>query len=325
MKDEKAKEIAIEKELALKKLTINDLLHNKSLDNYDNKKYEIIFLPSPSFKKTFVVNENNLFIPRFTLKGFDIFDDFPINTKVEFSEERILKAINYGMIVNIQYHGEEDDSSSGHDRVIYPMIYGRTKEDNKYVMCGYHLKGFSVSEGTYTEKVWRIFRTDRILGMDFTGAFFRLAPDGYNANHKSIKNILASADLNDIRNNQQELIKLQAIQPKDDMIFKVSNVKLKVKPMNFNFKVFNPYELNVLKKSEENITRVSFLKSVVGNNYICIIGISVEKNITVGILDDGKDIGKYTSFGWYFLKDLKGKSNIGGMGEFKAYISNNVK
>ncbi len=155
---------------------------------YYNVTREITFWHKPQF--ILKVNENNdsSFVPRFKLKEADIFNDFPANTPLKFSEALILKAIQFGMIIQVDYKGDEDDNFSGHERTIYPMTYGISKE-GKPLLRVYHLNGWSVSKGGTVEKEWRLLRTDRILNMVFTGAFFRLPPDGYVQQIKQCKEL----------------------------------------------------------------------------------------------------------------------------------------
>jgi len=49
----------------------------------------------------------------------------------------------------------------------------------------------------HINKIWRLFRTDRILSMTFTGSFYRLPPSGYKADDKGMRGgIIAKADFN---------------------------------------------------------------------------------------------------------------------------------
>ena len=122
-----------------------------------------------------LLKENTDFVPRFSLKDLEIFNDLPINQPVRFSDKLITKAIKFGLIFLINYKGAEDKNFAGHERVIYPLVLGRSAK-GKSLLRGYHLSGWSVSKNTTVDKEWRLFRTDRVLSMTFTGSFFRLAP-----------------------------------------------------------------------------------------------------------------------------------------------------
>jgi hypothetical protein len=59
----------------------------------------------------------------------------------------------------------------------------------------------SVSNKRHIKKKWRMFRTDRILSMTFTGSFI-VSPSGYNMNDKGMcGGIITKADFNEIRRN----------------------------------------------------------------------------------------------------------------------------
>ena len=110
------------------------------------------------------------------------------------------------MIFLINYKGEKDKHFAGHERVIYPMVLGRSSK-GKPLIRGWHLNGWSVSKNRHINKIWRLFRADRILSMTFTGSFYRLAPTGYNMNDKGMRGgIISKADFNAIRKNQQNLV-----------------------------------------------------------------------------------------------------------------------
>jgi hypothetical protein len=79
------------------------------------------------------------------------------------------------MVFLINYKGEKDNHFAGHERVIYPMVIGKSS-NGKILVRGYHLSGWSVSGNRHLQKIWRMFRLDRVLSMTFTGSFYRLPP-----------------------------------------------------------------------------------------------------------------------------------------------------
>lgn len=279
---------------------------------------ELTFLFKPQY--ILHINENDqTFVPRFSLKKSDIFQDFPSNTPTKYSPELLLKAIQWGMIIQLDYKGDDDTIQSGHERVIYPLVIGKSK-DGKVLIRGYHLKGWSVSGGGNIEKEWRLFRADRILNMTFSGAFFRLAPDGYNVKDKGISKIIKSADFNEIRNNQQKLLSMDAIDTAERVILKkIRNVE--VKDMNYNFKIFNPWENNIIPKKDAKNIRLTFAKPIIGNGqYIMIIGASIEPNNIFKLNVNGTEIGSYKSVKWVMGDELDIIQNINSQVEFKAYM-----
>ncbi|MEB5329982.1 hypothetical protein RXS07_29925, partial [Pseudomonas aeruginosa] len=98
------------------------------------------FLLRPKFNLTMRLNEDATYVPRFTIKNDTIFSDVPTNTPMKITKELIAKAIQYGMILQIDYKGEDDANFSGHERVIYPMVLGLST-NGKLLIRGYHLKG----------------------------------------------------------------------------------------------------------------------------------------------------------------------------------------
>lgn len=285
-----------------------------------NLQIEQLFYFKPKFIFNIRENADQTLVPRFKLKNADIFDDFPSNTPTKFDSALILKAIKYGMIIEIDYKGEEDDKLQGHERTIYPVAFGKSS-DGKLLLRGWHLKGWSVSKGTYTTKEWRLFRCDRILNMSFTGAFFRLAPDGYNNNgDKSIKTLYGIADFNEIRNLQQQLLNNNDIDTKNKTIIDKVNI-LELKNLNYNLKTFDPFANNVIAKKDAKNIRITFAKPVLGEGQvIAIIGISIEPNTKFKIKSEDKNLENYKSVKWVMADELKNMPAINNMVEYPLYL-----
>ena len=166
-------------------------------DYYNKKPIEYVV------KENYELIEDKEYVPRFTLKNVRDIAKIPINEPIKYSDDVVIKAIKYGMIFLINYKGEEDNHFAGHERAIYPMVLGRSSK-GKVLLRAWHLNGWSVSQNRKIEKIWRLFRADRVLSMTFTGSFYRLPPAGYNMNDKGMRGgIIARADFNVIRKNQQ--------------------------------------------------------------------------------------------------------------------------
>jgi hypothetical protein len=276
-------------------------------------------------KENYSLKEDNLYVPRFQLKNAKEIANIKINEPIKPTEEMILKAIKYGMIFLISYKGEKDKSFAGHERVIYPMVYGKSTE-GKPLLRGYHLNGYSVSNNRSIEKIWRMFRFDRVLSITFTGSFYRLPPQGYNMDDRGMRGgIIARADFNEIRKNQQALLKAQAIQNKDEIMLgteerKFATVKIKNSDsqLDLNNVMDNPYVNNL--KELANL-RVSFLKSIYGNRYVSILGALGQPGNTVKILDE-----KNTNLGVFKVLDstsgdvLKRIKKVKGNAIFDLFI-----
>ena len=106
---------------------------------YNRKPVEFVI------KEHYDLVENQEFIPRFSLKNVKDINNIPINKPIKYSDDIMSKAIKYGMIFLINYKGEEDKHFAGHERVIYPMVLGRSSK-GKTLLRGWHLNGWSVSQ-----------------------------------------------------------------------------------------------------------------------------------------------------------------------------------
>jgi hypothetical protein len=289
---------------------------------YNTKPVEFII------RENYELREDNLYIPRFQLKNVKEIADIKINEPVKPTQDNILKAIKYGMIFLISYKGEKDTAFAGHERVIYPMVLGKSSKGN-FLIRGYHLNGYSVSNSRSIEKIWRMFRFDRIISITFTGSFYRLPPMGYNMNDRGMRGgIIARADFNEIRKNQQALLKAQTIQNKEDVMLgteerKFATVKARntETQLDLNKVMDNPYINNL--KDFANL-RVSFVKSIYGTKYVAILGALGQPGNTVKLLDEkGVNIGIFKvldSTSGDVLKRIKG---VKGNAIFDLFIFEN--
>ena len=269
----------------------------KDLKNYYNTK-PVEFVVKENFK----LKEDTAYIPRFKLKDVRQIAGIPINEPIKPTQEIFVKAIKYGMIFLINYKGgsgkSEDKHFAGHERVIYSLVIGKSSS-GKILIRGWHLNGWSVSSNRHMQKIWRMFRLDRVLSMTFTGSFYRLPPAGYNMNDKGMRGgIIARADFNEIRKNQQALLKAQEIQNREDVYLDEEErkfISIKVKTTETNLDLNKPLENSYINNMKDiaNV-RVSFLKSIYGNRYIAIIGALGKPGNTVKVNDDkGNNLGVF--------------------------------
>jgi len=286
---------------------------------FNNKPVEFVI------REKYELSEDREYIPRFTLKGAKEISNIPINEPIKPSQEIIIKAIKYGMIFLISYKGQKDNLPAGHERVIYPMVIGRSTK-GKILIRGYHLNGWSVSANRHIDKIWRMFRLDRVLSVTFTGSFYRLPPAGYNMNDKGMRGgIIAKADFNEIRRNQQNLVKSNQIQNKDEITLDSDNrtfVSVKVRStetqLDLNNALDNPYVNNV--KDIANV-RVSFLKSIYGAKYIAILGAMGKAGNTVKLLNEkGINLGVFKCMDSISGSMLKRIKNVKGNSVYDVYI-----
>ena len=279
----------------------------------------------------FVVKENyNLiedfeYIPRFSLKNVKDIANIPINEPIKYSDEVMRKAIRYGMMFLINYKGEKDKHFAGHERVIYPMVLGRSSQ-GKVLLRGWHLNGWSVSQRRHINKIWRLFRTDRILSMTFTGSFYRLPPAGYNMNDKGMRGgIIVKADFNEIRRNQQALINQNKIQNREEVTIGQPDktfASIQVKETETQVDLMKPFENAYINNNKDMAgLRISFLKSIYGNTYIAVLGALGQPGNTVRVLTD-----KQNNLGIFKVMDsvtgdvLKSIKNVKGNSIYDLYM-----
>jgi hypothetical protein len=289
-------------------------------DYFNTKPVEFVVKP-----ESFNLKEDKEYIPRFTLKNAREIAKVPINEPIKPTQDIIVKAIKYGMIFLLNYKGENDKIFIGHERVIQPMVIGKSSK-GKILIRGWHLNGWSVSSNRHMQKIWRMFRLDRVLSMTFTGSFYRLPPQGYNMNDKGMRGgIIAKADFNEIRKNQQALLKAQEIQNREDV--ELGNeerkfVSIKVKNtdtiLDMNNVLQNAYVNNM--KDFANL-RISFLKSIYGNKYIAVLGALGQPGNVVKVTDDkNNNIGTFKVLDSTTGQVLKSVKKVKGNAIFDLYL-----
>ncbi len=272
----------------------------------------------------YLVNEDQSFVPRFSFKNIDIFKDIPVNEPIRYNQKIMIKAIQYGMIFLVNYKGEKDKHFAGHERVIYPMVLGKSSK-GKELLRGYHLSGWSVSNNRNIKKIWRMFRTDRILSITFIGSFYRLPPEGYNMDDRGMRGgIIAAADFRAIRKNQEQLLKKQVIQDKEEVTIDKKESKfsvIKVEDTESELDLDNPFENEYMASIEDvdNI-RLSFLKSTFGNKYIAVLGAVGRPSNTVKVMIGNRTLGVYKVMDSIAGDTLKKIKRIKGNTIYDLYI-----
>ncbi len=288
-------------------------------DYYNTKPVEFVI------KENYELIEDREYVPRFTLKNVKDISNIPINEPIKYSEQTLIKAIKYGMIFLINYKGEDDNHFAGHERAIYPMVLGRSSK-GKTLLRGWHLNGWSVSQKRHTEKIWRLFRTDRILSMTFTGSFYRLAPVGYNMNDKGMRGgIIAKADFNEIRRNQQNLVNQNKIQNREEVTLGDEQKKfISIRTTNTNsiLDLTKPLENAYINNIKDISTaKISFLKSIYGNKYIAVLGALGQPGNTVKVLDEkGINIGVFKVLDSTTGQILKNIKKVKGNAVYDLYL-----
>ncbi len=293
---------------------------NQLRDFYNKKPIEFVIK-----ENYYNLIEDNEFIPRFSLKNVKDIANIPINEPVKYSDQLLIKAIKYGMIFLINYKGEEDKHFAGHERVVYPMVLGRSSKGNS-LLRGWHLNGWSVSNKRHINKIWRLFRTDRILSMTFTGSFYRLAPVGYNMNDKGMRGgIIIKADFNEIRRNQQNLVKQNKIQNKEEVTLGDDTrkfISIRTTSTNSKIDLMKPLENAYINNIKDMASvKISFLKSIYGNKYIAILNALGNPGNTVKVFDEkGVNIGVYKCLDSITGEVLKNIKKVKGNAVYDLYL-----
>ncbi len=288
-------------------------------DYYNKKPVEFVI------RENYELVEDREYVSKFTLKNVKDIANIPINEPIKYSEQTMIKAIKYGMIFLINYKGEEDNHFAGHERAIYPMVIGRSSK-GKVLLRGWHLNGWSVSQKRHTEKIWRLFRTDRILSMTFTGSFYRLAPVGYNMNDKGMRGgIIARADFNEIRRNQQALVSQNKIQNREDITLgdeERKSVTIRTKSTGSVLDLNNPLDNAYVNNIKDIATaKISFLKSIYGTKYVAVLGALGQPGNTVKVLDEkGINIGVYKVLDSTTGQVLKNIKKVKGNAIYDLYL-----
>jgi hypothetical protein len=288
-------------------------------DYYNKKPVEFVI------RENYELVEDKEYVSKFTLKNVKDIANIPINEPVKYSDQTMIKAIKYGMIFLINYKGEEDNHFAGHERAIYPMVLGRSST-GKVLLRAWHLNGWSVSQKRHTEKIWRLFRTDRILSMTFTGSFYRLAPVGYNMNDKGMRGgFIARADFNEIRRNQQALVSQNKIQNREEVTLgdeERKSVTIRTKNTESVLDLNNPLDNAYVNNIKDIATaKISFLKSIYGNKYIAVLGALGQPGNTVKVLDDkGINIGVYKVLDSTTGQVLKNIKKVKGNAIYDLYL-----
>jgi len=267
----------------------------------------------------------------------NIIPNFPINKPVKFSEDLLKKAIKYGLVILINYRGDKDKWRGGRERTIQPMVLGVNKNTKNMLVRGWHLEGWSVSQRAETKKVWRLFKTDNIISMTFTGNFFRLPPQGYKMNDRIMtERTLAKADFNEIRRNQNTLLKGGKIQAEEETtISKPTGGVVNIELTNSNtvLDMQNPSKNLIINKKNLDATRFlkdpntlsmkfSIMRSMFGRKYLVIVGAIGTIDRQVKVYDGKTLLGNYKTIRSFLGSDLSKNKIVDNQTQFDLYVFN---
>jgi len=95
----------------------------------------------------------------------EIIKDFPVNKPIKFDKTLMIKAIQFGMILMINYRGDKDKWRGGRERVICPLVFGANRNTQNMLVRGWHLDGWSVSLKNNTKNFFARYWWEIILGI----------------------------------------------------------------------------------------------------------------------------------------------------------------
>lgn len=278
----------------------------------------------------FSTKNDQIYIPkvRYNLNEaqnvMDIVTEFPINKRINYDRAKMVQAIQNGMVILILYEGDKDDYKGGRERVIQPLVVGINKNTKNELIRGFHLEGYSVSQKKETKKVWRLFKASNILGMMFTGHFFRLPPKGYKMNDRVMsEKTIAKADFNTIRRNQETLIRAGKIEKQEEaeITKKTGTSSIIVKNTGTMLNLKDPWSNEIIKDSKKTPSevRVSVLKTIFTNEYIVVLGALGEVNKTVKVYEEKKLLGNYRTIASFTGDNFNKYKQVNNITEFDVY------
>lgn len=281
-------------------------------------------------KKDQILNSRGNIINEANDPDIQLIPGLPVNRKVNYNNDLMVKAIQYGLVLLINYAGDKDNWKGGRERVIYPMVIGVNRNTGNVLIRGWHLTGWSVSKKRNVKKEWRLFKASNIKSMMFTGDFYRLAPKGYKMNDRVMtQRTIKSADFNEIRRNQEKLVKSGIIGKKETIGNETSSliVKIDARTTDTTLDLTNPFNnqyIEPFKKKPEDL-KMTFMKNINKNEYVVIIGALGTMNRTVKLYDDKEFIGNYKVRKSITGDELKKTRNVDGHRDgFPVYTFNEV-
>jgi hypothetical protein len=137
--------------------------------------------------------------------------------------------------------------------------------------------------------------------------------------------LIAKADFNEIRRNQQSLINQNKIQNREEVEMTSTDRKfavIRVKETDTKLDLLKPLENAYINNTKDMAgLRVSFCKSIYGNKYVAILGALGQPGNTVKILTDkGNQLGVYKVLDSTTGQVLKNIKNVKGNSLYDLYI-----
>lgn len=253
----------------------------------------------------------------------ELIPNLPINKRMPYNEAIMIKAIEYGCIMEISYKGLKDKWLGGRQRQVCFLTLGRNSHTGNILARAWHLTGFSVNLKRNAEKVWRLFIMDNnhLKWMMFTGNFFSMPPAGYVRNDRVMsERQIVSADFNKIRANQARLIEVGKIKKEEELKISDNEVsKIEIKNTNTQIDLRNPWNNTLLVKKDIDLIKISILKNVLNDNYIAIYGAVGTKERNVRVFENNQNIGTFRTVETIVGKQIDKIKQVRGKNEFDLY------
>lgn len=286
-----------------------------------NPKEIKVFGPKTNWMDRLRLNEDNNVLDK------NIIPNFPINKPIKFDQSLMVKAIEYGLVILINYKGDKDKWRGGRERTIQPLVLGINKNTKNMLVRGWHLEGWSVSQKRETKKVWRLFKTDNIMSMTFTGNFFRLPPKGYKMNDRLMtERTIIRADFSRIRMNQNKLLQAGKIQDEEETTLGSNSTtsvpKIEITNTNSKIDLKVPWENEIMDQKQAGSTKMSILRSIFGREYLAVVGALGTVGKTVKVYENDKLKGNYKTIKSFIGSDFNKNRVIEGQNIFDLYIFN---
>lgn len=254
--------------------------------------------------KRYPIRNDQFYTPKLILEqnndNNDIVPGFEVNKKFKYDQNLMIKAIQNGMILNILYKRKDDRWKGGTERVICPMNLGINKNTKNTLLRAWHLEGYSKSNKGEAKKIWRLFIADQkhLKSMTFTGDFMRLPPKGYKMNDRIMtEKTIQRANFNEVRRNQNKLIQANKIEAEEQAQIndKVTIAKIQVDNTGQEINLREPWNNPILEKQQNNpnLVKISVLKSIIGNEFICVVGAIGTIGRSVKVYENNSLIGTY--------------------------------
>lgn len=137
--------------------------------------------------------------------------------------------------------------------------------------------------------------------------------------------IIAKADFNEIRRNQQNLVKQNKIQNREEVEMGTPErtfVSIRVKDTKSEVDLLNPFQNAYITSVKDRAgLRISFLRSIFGNKFIAVLGAMGQPGNTVKVFsDDGTQVGVFKVLDSITGDVLKSIKNVKGNSKYQLYL-----